>query len=437
MFFPFRPSRRLSEIRKILKQFRQDEILINPDYKANEHKLRSALMEMGYTLRLFAAFISAYPDYIGEIRAASLSKAVNFSSDSDNPLELRVLPENIRSDFGKILALLYGQAEKADKKNNSDTAIRLIEQFEHMAEGSLDLRFEAAALERIRDNFFEDDFIQVAEPDWLRTNNQSLFAVVLPELLSLKQSSNKEKTAESLVKAITLMVLRDGFFIMPEENGLKATQNGILYIKEAPFCVLLSQTERLCLSQTIDAFLKKEYLQAAKAWALAKTLPPYFSLPALSRLFENADEQTNGAPLTNKISFIFNLLTEEGINPPSSFRFALQTLNKVQNICCNTLGADKSIWQKAAFEFKTFYNNGSYTAKDMRNISFKMSGSHAEKFAIRGKKAADFLHNPKNIPDMIKRKQMGAAYRFKQKNTWLKTLIILGLLSIAVYLIIS
>ena len=139
-----------------------------------EERLGRFLEQSGPGIQTLAAFFALYPDAAGRGRADLLARAADtmtvFADAAD---------QNEQKQFVRILKIFYTLAGR------DPFFKQLAENFEHILGAEVDFRFEAAALERLNDHFYEDDCLKTLLPDWPRTSKDRLVLLSSPDLLPL------------------------------------------------------------------------------------------------------------------------------------------------------------------------------------------------------------------------------------------------------------
>lgn len=371
-----------------------------------EERLGLFLKQAGPSLQTLAAFFSLYPEVAGTDRSSLLSDAIDrmpeFTDKASSDEQKR---------FERILKIFY-------TLTNKDPCLKhLAEKFENLLNEDVDFRFKAAALERLNDNFYEDDCLKTLIPDWLKTDKNKLSLISNPDLRFLQASANKEKTASCLIKSVILMILRDGFVIAPTSAVCRTDASGTLYFINACLPVLLSDRERIFISSFLKSLCAKDYQQAAKTLLTSGFSPAYFPPPRLIRLIEETDRQTDLLPPGRKADYFLKSFADNGIFFPFAVRYCVFAIKNAEKLCRTELNAENSIWQNGKTEFSDFLTKGkeisSFAQRNTEDIlsAFSLEPHHAERLALQHKKAPSFQENPKKIADLLYNHTMAARFQ--------------------------
>lgn len=391
-------------------------------------RLSLALADNGPVFQAPAGYFSLYPETITPQRAQLLSGAL-----TDMPDLPPDLPPQTRADFIGLLEILY----ILSKKYPGILPKERVENFERTCFTKTDMRFEAADMERFRDNFYDSDCLNVFQPNWIKTTETAIAFSDTRPLSALGAAPDKKKTAADIVKAFTLMMLRDGFFLMPGSSFFGVSENGTLFLKRAPAAVSFSTEERTGLSHFLKALSARNYAQAAKALFSAGLLPPLYSLLELTRLCEKTHREAEGKTAAEKSKYFINAFIAHGIDVPFSFRAAAKALAEAEHLCRTELDAEDDLWQAAAEEYALFNQNGAGLKQDdlagQFQTAFRLPEKHAERLAVQGKKSAPFQKDMKQIPEIIKRREVAYRFRPKKMSLSLKIFLLLSAALVPLY----
>lgn len=391
-------------------------------------RLAAALAENGPVFQAPARYFSLYPEITDPQRARLLACAL-----TEMPELPRELPPGTRADFIRLLEILY----TLSKKHPDILPKERVENFERIYFTKTDMRFEAADMERFRDNFYDSEYLSVLQPEWIKTTQTALAFSDTHRLCGQENTPDKNKTAADIAKVLTLMILRDGFFIIPSASFFGVGKHGRLFLKRAPDAVSFSAEQRICLSHFLNALAAQDYAQAAKALFSAGFLPALYSLLELTRLCEKTHKESEEKNIPEKAAHFISVFTAHGIDVPFAFRAAAEALAGVQRICREKLEVQDDFWQAASPEYALFNQNGAYSRQDDLSEQFKtafqLSENHAERLAVQGKKSAPFQKDMKQIPEIIKRREIGYRFRSKKTTPFLKIFLISVPVLLALY----
>ncbi len=395
-----------------------------------EERLGRFLEQSGPGIQTLAAFFALYPDAAGRGRADLLARAADTMTVFANAAD-----QNEQKQFVRILKIFYTLAGR------DPFFKQLAENFEHILGAEVDFRFEAAALERLNDHFYEDDCLKTLLPDWPRTSKDRLVLLSSPDLLPLPDTPDRKKTVSCLIKSAVLMILRDGFVVTPSPTACRVDETGLLYFTRTRLPVLLSAQERQFLSSFLAALRVKDYPRAAKALLTSGFPPAFFPAPRLIRLIEETDRHAALLLTGQKADCFLKHFADNGIFFPFSIRYCVFALKKTEELCRTTLKTDGDIWQNGKTEFSDFLDTGKKAALKAENnaadirLAFGLAPHHAERLAIQNKKTPFFQENPEKIPDLLYRHTLAARFQPRGRRRGLLLLFIAACLLAGLFLL--
>lgn len=398
-----------------------------------EERLSVFLNNAGICEQTAASFFALFPDIVGRYGADLLARATNSLENHAKSTDLKD-----QKRFLNILKVFYTFAGRnPDLKSTA-------EQFEQILGYNFDFRFEAAALERLHDHFYEDDFCRVALPDWKNTHKHILTLSDEPSCKELSASSDKKKTAVNLAKTVVLMILRDGFVVMPSKGVCKVDENANLFLTRARTPVAFSDQERVFISSFLHALTRKDYPQAAKALLTSGQIPSFFSPARLINLIEQTDRHASLLLPGQKADCFLKSFADNGIRLPFSVRYCVMALKRTEELCQNVLNVHGNIWEETVCEFSDFLEKGKNSPSGAKadptdiQTAFGLDPHHAERLAFQNKKLPSFQEDLQKIPEILHRHTIAARFQNKRHHTVVKILFLCFLsLSIGLFMFLK
>lgn len=337
-------------------------------------------------------FFALHPELTDESGAEAIARAIiaakspKNAGDADEPLRLM---------------RLYCAAAKKNPAFAAKT-----DEFENLLNDASDCRLGGAVLSEIDDAFYADGFVKAVSPDWSRTTRDAL---VLPPVSGLRDAAERpfsETTAKALIRAVVLMILRDGFAAVPTAAVCRADENGTLWFAAPPFHAVLNGAERRFAAAIAVAVLKKDDRKIASALLASGFAPPLFPARDLSDLL---NESADFAP-ADRLAFIMKKLTGNGFDPPFSLRCAVFALIAANDLCPPE--HRRAAWRSAATDLADFADKGlelpeSDDAERFR-LAFGLADGQAERLELRGRKAAAFQNDFAALKPLLKSNTIAA-----------------------------
>lgn len=376
---------------------------IAPDLsEAPERRLCSFLEHSKTAERALAFYLSLYPDVTGKELSDITGESIRLTLSVPNG----ETPESRKEAFC-LLKLFYALCLDAK------TAVPSSEHFEKWLGELSDFRLEAAALERLNDAFYEDDFVSFARPDWSKTSKDELVAETKQSLVSVKETPDHKKTAEKLVKTVTAMLLRDGFAIVPSSASCLCDKAGDLFFIRADRFSSFGMKEHQIIRSTAGALLSGSPASALKALNTAGYLP-ISDTNALSGSF---NEGMSAEAIAGSIDRFFDILTADGSTVPFFLRYAISVLKETGLLCASVLQTPPP-WNTVQDDVASFLSvrkrnhaEPTETAKDFKKV-FSFERHQVELSELRGKKLPVFLEDTQKIPEILSRQTI--SYLFKK-----------------------
>ena len=217
------------------------------------------------------------------IAAASIAQ-VHFAITADGEeVAVKILRPGIEDAFQGDLELFFWGARLLERTRPELRRLKPIETVETLArsvEMEMDLRFEAAAADELRDNFEGNTDIFVPRIDWLRTGQrimctERVHGIPFSDIAAIKAAGHDtheilRKTAESFF----IQAFRDGFFHGDMHPGnLFVLPDGTVAIVDFGIMGRLDRASRRHLAELLMSFLTRDYRRAAEVHFEAGWIP--------------------------------------------------------------------------------------------------------------------------------------------------------------------
>ena len=391
-------SRRLAEFRlqsvlkdlplRILTQ-RSGRKTVSDLPEALEQRLTLFLTRYGLPEQILASYLALYPDLAEKKLTDTLLRSIRFMPAFSD----EILPED-QDRADTLMKLFYVLSL------NKNVSAQPAQHFEQLLNDAMDFRLEAAALERLNDSFYEDEYIHFALPDWKQTGKKKLVLEKLPTLFSLKDSPDRKKTAQSLVRAITSMILRDGLIVFPSCSVCRSDEYGKIYFIRANYRVLLSPQEQRTVFCFTEAFIEKKYSAAFRALEISGC-----PIPSGTETFlKEAELETNAVSLAQQADNLLNFFLQNGAPLPFFIRFIVQVLKETEDLCASVLQTNAP-WDNAKEDISLFLTQRKKTAVTGTAQEFKQAflfePHQTERLEIQGKKIPAFQKDSRRLSDML------------------------------------
>ncbi|MFO1242303.1 MAG: AarF/UbiB family protein, partial [Rickettsiales bacterium] len=223
---------------------------------------------------------------------------------------------DIRAAFARDLELFLWIAGKIETRFPEFRRLRPLEMVATLAasvEFELDLRYEAAAAEELKQNMASEPGIFIPAIDWLRTSGEVLTlerinGTPMNDILALrKKGFDFDALIKIAANAFFQQVFRDGFFHADMHPGnLFVLDDGRIAAIDCGIMGRLDLENRIFLAQVLQGFLTEDYETVARVHVRFGIVPPHKSIKEFAQACRAIGKPILDKPL-NEIS-IANLL---------------------------------------------------------------------------------------------------------------------------------
>lgn len=240
--------------------------------------------------------------------AASIAQVHFATTKEGKDVAVKVLRPNIDARFARDFELMYWVAEKVAKRMPRLKPVEVVKTFEDTIRIELDLRFEAAAADELKQNTKNDADFYVVEVDWARTSKR----VLTTERIRGFHASDKAgmeaagidttKITEKAATAFFNQVFRDGFFHADMHPGnLFVLPDGRLAPVDFGIMGRIDREHQIILAEILYGFLKGDYEHVARVHYNAGWIPPHVSVDHFAQACRAVGQPMFGKAL-NEIS---------------------------------------------------------------------------------------------------------------------------------------
>jgi len=219
------------------------------------------------------------------IAAASIAQVHFAITTGGEEVAVKILRPGIEQAFKNDLELFFWGARLMQRTRPELRRLKPVETVQTLArsvEMEMDLRFEAAAADELRENFAGDSNVFVPSIDWLRTGQrimctQRVYGIPFGDIDAIKAAGHDphevlRKTAETFF----FQAFRDGFFHGDMHPGnLFVLPDGAVAIVDFGIMGRLERTQRRHLAELLMSFLTRDYRRAAEVHFEAGWIPKH------------------------------------------------------------------------------------------------------------------------------------------------------------------
>jgi len=367
-------------------------------------KLCNALQEMGTTFIKLGQFLATRPDIIGEniskeleklqdrlspfniveakkilkeelgeknfnqinnlsepVAAASIAQVhfakINDSNESKE-VAIKILRPNIEKIFNDeldALMLLAYITEFFLKKTKRLKLIEVVQLLREVTNVEMDLRFEAAAANELKENTKNDVNFKVPKIYWNQTSKKVLClerinGISIREVENLKSLNiDVKKISQNIIQHFLRHAIRDGFFHADMHQGnLFIEKNGDIVAVDFGIMGRLDRNNRKYLAEILYGFIKRDYNKVAEVHFLAGLVPKETSKEDFAQALRSIGEPIFGQSAKNisggkLLAHLFEVTEKFNMQTQIQLLLLQKTMVVVEGVS-RKLDPDTNIW---------------------------------------------------------------------------------------------
>ena len=367
-------------------------------------KLCNALQGMGTTFIKLGQFLATRPDIIGEniskeleklqdklppfnmidarnilkkelgeknfnqiknlsepIAAASIAQ-VHFATINDSnqskEVAIKILRPNIEKIFNQeldALMLLAYMAQSFIKKTKRLKLVEVVQLLREITNVEMDLRFEAAAANELKENTKNDIGFKVPKIFWNQTSKRVLCldrvnGISIREVENLKSLKiDVKKLAKNIIQHFLQQAVRDGFFHADMHQGnLFVTKDGNIIPVDFGIMGRLDKNNRKYLAEILYGFIKRDYKKVAEVHFIAGLVPKNASKDEFAQALRSIGEPIFGQSVKNisggkLLSQLFEITEKFNMQTQIQLLLLQKTMVVVEGVA-RKLDPDTNIW---------------------------------------------------------------------------------------------
>lgn len=241
------------------------------------------------------------------IAAASIAQVHKATTANGDTVAVKILRPGIEAAFARDLDLARWTAERVENLRPELRRLRPVDAVDTIVrsvEIEMDLRFEAAAADELRQNFEGDPTFSVPAVDWLRTGRRVMTtawidATPMNELDIAASGADREAIVANFARAFFLQVFRDGFFHADLHPGnIFIDDDGTVHAVDFGIMGRLDRRTRQYLAEMLHGFLTGDYKRVADVHIRAGYVPPDQSADEFAQAARSIAEPILGLPLS-------------------------------------------------------------------------------------------------------------------------------------------
>ena len=297
------------------------------------------------------------------IAAASIAQ-VHFAeiiveNNQTKQVAVKVLRPNIEKIFNQELEALMLFASIVETLAPKTQRLKLIEVVHLLKEITaieMDLRFEAAAANELKNNTKNDKNFVVPEIFWDYTSKRVLtservIGIPIKNLTEIdKAKINKEDLATNVIQSFLLQAVRDGFFHGDMHQGnLFVNENGNIIPVDFGIMGRLDKYNKKYLAEILYGFIERDYNKVADVHFRAGLVPATESREAFSQALRSIGEPIFGQKIKNisagkLLAQLFEITEKFNMTTQPQLLLLQKTMVVVEGVA-RSLDEDANIWK--------------------------------------------------------------------------------------------
>ncbi|SCV63725.1 putative protein kinase UbiB [Anaplasma phagocytophilum] len=306
------------------------------------------------------------------VAAASIAQ-VHRARTLDGELKaVKVLRPGIEASFRADIALMRKIADISSALGilGRFKLPQLVEMFSDICKLELDLRFEAASADELRENLrAESSDFYVPKVDWKHTSRRVLTLqwVEGTPIYRVDELQNKELLAKNLIIAFCNQVYRDGFFHADMHPGnLMVDANSRIIVVDFGIMGRLDEETCFYITEILVGFINRDYRRVAAAHFDAGYVPERFDqfVTACRSIWEPiADvDDTKNFSTASLLAQLFKITADFDMCVQPKLLLLQKSMVLVEGIC-RQLVPEMNFWKIAELWVKDHYENIGYVER--------------------------------------------------------------------------
>jgi ubiquinone biosynthesis protein len=314
------------------------------------------LKELGQTTdELFSEFSEP-------VAAASIAQ-VHYARlrETGQEVAVKILRPNIERAFRKDVDAFYFAAQTIEFLSPASRRLRptaVIEHFNNIVDGELDLRTEAAAASEFQANTEKDEGFYVPKILWDQSA-RSVMTLEWAEGIPLGDIEKLQNSGQDLTELGTRIIhmflrhaLRDGFFHADMHQGnLKLAPNGDLIALDFGIMGRIDEYTRRAYAEILMGFIRKDYRRVAEVHFEAGYVPADQDVDAFAQALRSVGEPIFGhgasqVSMARLLAHLFDVTERFGMETRTELILLQRTMVVVEGVA-RTFDPELNMWATA------------------------------------------------------------------------------------------
>ncbi len=310
-----------------------------------------------------------FSEFSEPVAAASIAQVHRATlRETGQDVAVKVLRPNIERDFRKDIDAFYFAASTIEFLSSASRRLRplaVIEHFDTIVKGELDLRMEASAASEFEANTVDDVGFFVPKLLWDHSA-RSVMTLEWADGIPLGDVERLQAGGRDLSEFGTRIIhmflrhaLRDGFFHADMHQGnLKLAPNGDLVALDFGIMGRIDEYTRRVYAEILMGFIRKDYRRVAEVHFEAGYVPAGQDVDAFAQALRSVGEPIFGhgasqVSMARLLAHLFEVTERFGMETRTELILLQRTMVVVEGVA-RTLDPDLNMWDAAKPEVESY-----------------------------------------------------------------------------------
>ena len=310
-----------------------------------------------------------FSEFSAPVAAASIAQVHKAClRDTGEEVAVKVLRPGVEKAFRKDVDAFYLAASIIDLFAPGARRLRpldVIEHFDGVVQGELDLRLESAAASEFAANTEKDEGFQLPEMKWQHSARRVMTlgwadGVPMGDNAAIDAAGHDRKAlAERVLQLFLNHALRDGYFHADMHQGnLKVAPNGNIIAYDFGIMGHIDEYTRRVYAEILYGFIRKDYKRVAEVHFEAGYVPADKDVDEFARALRAVGEPIFGMDATKismgrLLSYLFEVTERFGMETRTELILLQRTMVVVEGVA-RSLDPQMNIWQVASPVVSTY-----------------------------------------------------------------------------------
>ena len=303
-----------------------------------------------------------FSEFSEPVAAASIAQVhkARLASNGEE-VAVKVLRPKIEQDFRRDIDAFYFAARMIEFLSPGSRRLRpmdVVQHFDGVVTGELDLRLETASAAEYAANTANDDGFRVPEVKWDMSSRRVMTlewanGIPLGDVDAIEAAGHdKVRLAEKIMTTFLGQALRDGYFHADMHQGnLKVASDGTLVALDFGIMGRIDEYTRRVYAEILIGFIRKDYHRVAEVHFEAGYVPADRDVDDFARALRAAGEPIFGMDasrisMARLLSYLFEVTERFGMETRTELILLQRTMVVVEGVA-RSLDPHINIWSVA------------------------------------------------------------------------------------------